>query len=116
MVEDTIKATDLVTNTLVVTDGFDLSQSWVNVTSERASGVTYTNDTGKPIELNISARLDFTGYDIILHIDGSNVASSNMPYTPTARALLSGIQIPNGSTYKANITTTYTSLLWTELR
>ena len=44
LVEDTIK-----TSNLVVTDGFDLGQSWVDVKSERAVGVTYTNDTGKPI-------------------------------------------------------------------
>jgi len=36
-------------NKLSVTEGFDLGQTWQNVTASRSLGVTYTNTTGKPI-------------------------------------------------------------------
>ena len=62
LVEDTIKTSNLVVgetadiSSLNVTDGFDLGQSWVDVKSERAALVTYTNTTGKPIMVSVAVQ------------------------------------------------------------
>ena len=92
LVEDTIQATNL-----VVTDGFDLGQTWQDVTSERASGVTYTNDTGKTIEVSVVTSL---GNNTTLEIDGIIVSRFNpvdADYTN-----LTGT-VPNKSEYKATL-------------
>ncbi len=40
---------------------FGVGQTWQNVTAFRASGVTYTNTTGKPKQVSVVVR-DITGY------------------------------------------------------
>jgi hypothetical protein len=68
-------------------------QSWQDLTSTRATGVTYTNSTGQPIEIavNVSgpARIDI-------------VIGSNVLYGPSGAAganLQMGATIPAGANY-----------------
>jgi hypothetical protein len=80
--------------------GFGVGQSWQAVS--RSSGVSYTNTTGKPIQMAIHTTSGATG---LLTVGGVviNRASNNFWYTAT---------IPDGVAY--NFTGGFT--VWTELR
>lgn len=91
-------------------------QTWTNVTSERAEGVTYTNNTGKPIVVLIG----FFGDACIapqFWIDGTNMSYQVIRESTTydMRVNTWGI-IPNGSTYKTQESQDSTISAWFELR
>ena len=114
LVEDTIK-----TNNLVVTDSFDLGQKLVDVTSERVAGVTYTNDTGKPIQLNIHLIGNTTLAYTTLYIDGVYMGYYGAGSSASASVYLGlfiNTVIPDGSTYYITNTGTQTLQKWSELR
>lgn len=93
---------------VTVSSGVGVGQSWQDVTSSRASGVTYTNNTGKPILVSIWASGDSV---MFFYVNGSFVggARSSGPY-------LSGngntFIVPNGATYSV----TGANMTWNELR
>ena len=92
---------------------FGVGQTWQNVTASRSAGVTYTNDTGKPITVIVSIRdvnvfsgvLVYVGGVVIIDVDDAG-AQGTTPYT---------FIVPNGSTYSvtANLNTIRH---WSELR
>ena len=88
-------------------------QTWQDVSSSRASGATYTNNTGKPITVVVSIRdVDvFSGVLVtvagVVIIDVDDVgASGTTPYT---------FIVPTGSTYSVNVNSN-TIRRWAELR
>ena len=98
---------------LKVTDGFDLGQKWVDVTSERASGVTYTNNTGKPIEVSVTTTYNTTGGLSTLSIDGVVVSDFLFSASISSSCTYSAI-IQNNSTYV--LTSSKGIKAWLELR
>lgn len=89
-----------------------VGQSWVNVTSSRASKTTYTNDTGKPILVTISACGNSASGNFV--VDGVNVAIIGYNGNTTIIRPVSVI-VPAGSTYR--VSETIGSLfMWSELR
>jgi hypothetical protein len=91
--------------------GFLSSSKWVNFTSSRSMGVTYTNSTSDPIVVCINRA---TSYDFFLYING--VLTMNPKSTPIGTYPVQAF-IPNGSTYRVGDegdATTFTS--WFELR
>lgn len=88
-------------------DGLGYVQSWRDVTANRASGVTYYNTTGKPIQAVIQ---NSTSGSISVIVDGVSVSSSG--------ATISGVVafiIPPNASY--SVTFTVSSLhYWCELR
>lgn len=80
-------------------------QSWVDVTSQRSVGVTYTNTTGKPIQLLLDFIRPTTSWVLNIVVDGLTPSGAG-GYCPV---------IPPGSTYRVNVSgiTTFT---WRELR
>ncbi|MDV1267045.1 pyocin knob domain-containing protein [Citrobacter freundii] len=80
-------------------------QSWVDVTSQRSAGVTYTNTTGKPIQLLLDFIRPTTSWFLNIVVDGLTPSGAG-GYCPV---------IPPGSTYRVNVSgiTTFT---WRELR
>ncbi|MCW8046192.1 hypothetical protein OHU20_00380 [Escherichia coli] len=89
-----------------------VGQSWVNVTSSRAAKTTYTNDTGKPIMVSVSAyATGDNGANFI--VDGVRVSLIGSSSTTIVRPL-SAI-VPAGSTYGIDnaIGNIY---MWSELR
>ena len=78
-----------------------VNQTWQDVSASRAVNVTYTNTTGKPIEVSISANNTVVASENKLTIDGSIIISSSSTgganHIVTIRAI-----IPNGSTYILN--------------
>ncbi len=93
-------------------NGLGVGQTWLNVTSSRTTGVTYTNTTGKPIQV------------FIAYYDGGNKATFtingidiNYTTTSTYRQSMSySFIVPNNCTYKFNGTSVVTAGIWLELR
>lgn len=79
-------------------------QTWQNVTGSRSAGVTYTNTTGKPIQLAITTLSN--GY---ISINGSQVQRSDSASWSTHNLI-----IPNNSTYLVQSGLTIDK--WWELR
>ena len=78
-----------------------INQTWQNVTSQRAAGTTYTNDTGRPIMWCISNG----GNNCDMYINGANLTNGGS-YTNCA------LIVPAGATYK----TVGNFIVWSELR
>lgn len=94
----------------VGTDG----QSWQNVTGSRANGVTYTNTTGRPIQVCVSiinASASSAVMDVI--VDGV-YAVRNLGRATYCNVLPADVIVPAGSTYSLESVVTING--WAELR
>jgi hypothetical protein len=92
--------------------GLGVNQTWTNVTSSRALGTTYTNSTGKPIQVSMNfASTSATSYTYTVVVDGVTIVSMNTNYVcPNFNFI-----VPDGKTYV--ISATGNSLgYWAELR
>ncbi|UFK92836.1 MULTISPECIES: phage tail protein [Providencia] len=80
--------------------GLGYGQTWQNVKASRAVGTVYTNSTGKPIVLLVTASTSANDRmnGINIHVNGVVIATS-MTYGNGAKAPVSAI-IPHGATYK----------------
>ena len=89
-------------------DGFDsdihqgigVNQTWQDVTASRSAGVTYTNNTVKPILVAVT----FTGLSaadtVVVNIDGTDYSAINMGGTTSGNfALPVTVIVPNNSGY-----------------
>jgi hypothetical protein len=96
--------------------GIGVNQTWTDVTSTRALSTTYTNSTGKPIQVSVTvngsgnstpaspASTFLIGGVVVGKIWSSSSSQAGSPYTHI---------IPNGVTYSA---TGNTLISWFELR
>jgi hypothetical protein len=101
--------------------GIGVGQTWQDVKGERAFGIEYTNDTGRPIMVSASVTNNLSSgwVDISCFVDGiradwqSAVGTSNM--YPRAK---STIVVPAGSTYNVNVQSDdpVSIAQWAELR
>ncbi|EMF7617547.1 TPA: phage tail protein [Providencia stuartii] len=80
--------------------GLGYGQTWQNVKASRAVGTVYTNSTGKPIVLLVTASTSANDRmnGVNIHINGVVIATS-MTYGNGAKAPVSAV-IPHDSTYK----------------
>ena len=93
---------------------FGIGQTWQNLTSSRALGVTYTNSTGKPIQVSVCvshaervvSTLSVSGVVVSRVRQDVNAATGYQDSTHTTI-------IPNGATYSAS---GGTLIFWSELR
>ena len=92
--------------------GVGVGQTWTDVKASRAYGVTYTNSTGRPIEVFVT---NSGGSQLLKATVGSVVLGqqSSTYNTSTPRQCFSFV-VPNGSTYKVDCPGTLE--YWTELR
>ena len=92
--------------------GLGDGQVWTDVKASRAYGVTYTNSTGRPIEVFVT---NSGGSQLLKATVGSVVLGqqSSTYNTSTPRQCFSFV-VPNGSTYKVDCPGTLE--YWTELR
>jgi hypothetical protein len=93
------------------------SQTWQNVTGSRAAGTTYTNSTGRPIEVNISGRSFNLTCVLTLIVSGVSVHESYFFFntgSQTNPATLTAT-VPNGATYSVS-SSGYSIQIWAELR
>ena len=97
-----------------------IGQTWQDMTSKRASGVTYTNTTGKPIAVAVSflsvGGTSFTS--ITMYVDGVIIIQETSPSAGAVQINASGlIIVPNNSTYKVDVSSfTAGTLTYKELR
>ena len=91
-------------------------QTWQNMTASRSYNVTYTNDTGRPIMVNIMVAVTVNQYVEILI--GGSVVVSKVQWDSFASGRVWGTAsaiIPAGNTYQA-VSTGTNSMTWAELR
>ena len=84
-----------------------IRQSWQDVTGSRAKGVTYTNTTGRPIQLLINASFN-TGS---ITLNGLNIPVED----GTAYGFINVI-VPNTHTYRIDFAGGTPIVSWSELR
>jgi|LakMenE18May11ns_1017448.scaffolds.fasta_scaffold9942200_3 hypothetical protein len=93
-------------------------QTWQNVTSSRASAVTYTNTTGRPIMVVISMASGTVNGSVNLMVNGAIVSyanwSHNMGSISSGKTLVA--IVPSGSTYRLNVVDVWSLSYWNELR
>lgn len=101
--------------TIAQSTDLGVGQTWQNVISSRNAGTTYTNNTGKPIQVNIKVTGSTNRFsEAELRSNGVLIAATdpgNSDYTGMLTAI-----IPNGSTYLLELGTGTTFTLWSELR
>ena len=97
--------------TIAQSTALGVGQTWQDVTSSRFSGVTYTNNTGKPIQVLIvlNGGASTTGNSIA--VGGVTIATFNTHSSMTAPF---SFIVPSNQTYRLNLKTSINS--WAELR
>ena len=74
--------------------------SFVNETANRVLGTTYSNTTGKPIQLVITLiHSGISGNSSLITIDGVSIGYATTVDIDSGRLAVQNIVIPNGSTY-----------------
>lgn len=96
-----------------IPDGIGVSQNWQNLTASRFKGVTYTNSTGRPIQIFFDLYDDGSSSGITLNINGISWTTGDPGGFSTSIIPFSFI-IPNGNTY--SISGGCTIRRWLELR
>jgi hypothetical protein len=94
-------------------DGIGKNQAWSDQSANRVSGTTYTNSTGRPIQVVIGGYLSGSNQAKNVFVDGVAVMVFYGDLASTNRDNLSFI-VPNGSTYSASFTSD--GGFWSELR
>jgi hypothetical protein len=108
------------TGTVALTSNvIGVSQTWTDVTASRSTGTTYTNSTGKPIQVSIMSVItgSVSGSTNWFEVGGVTIARAggsgsvaNMP------AYVYAI-VPDGATYRLNTVSGITNpTIWAELR
>lgn len=106
---------DDLSNALPVTSYIDNLQYWRNVTASRALGTTYTNNTGKPIQITVGAQTIGSGGGVFITVDGVTLPAI-FAYSGAVQTMSSPVVIPPGSTYSASAYGTITYGSWYELQ
>lgn len=102
--------------TIAQSTDLGVGQSWQDVTGSRSSGVTYTNNTGKPIMVSVGA----IGRDAVvsIYVSGILVAKQTDIYESNQNVSSCTIIVPNGANYSAIAVNAFGASLhfWAELR
>jgi len=88
-------------------------QSWQNVTSTRTQGSTYTNSTGRPIQVAIYGT-QAGNSSVIFYINNVQVSNSVSVANQASQWLITSHIIPHGATYRLG--TGQQGINWWELR
>lgn len=94
----------------LTSDIIGINQKWQDVTSQRQAGSTYTNNTGKPIVVNIEGS-GSTSASIYVTIDGYRFKIGNENSTGMIN-IVGNVVIPAGANYKIDGPIS----VWSELR
>jgi hypothetical protein len=119
-----VSATGVVTTGAAGVTGLDVStvgqtigigQTWQNMTGSRALGSTYTNNTGKPIQVYISCSSS-SAAGLNLSIGGLSFNSQGQATVGFA-IVVPSVVVPAGATYSCTLSGgTASNLYWLELR
>ena len=107
--------TNIWASAAVQNNSIGVNQTWTDVKSSRALGTTYTNSTGKPIQVAISITNNTTAAGLTMSVSGVTVATG---YTSSASnvSCMFFIIVPNNATYILNSSPTVGIATWAELR
>jgi hypothetical protein len=104
----------------LTSDVIGVSQTWQNVTSSRALGTIYTNSTGKPIMIAVSATGNggFIQAILIGQINSVTIITNGANSGTAGGATYASFTliVPNGATYNASNGGGCTLQTWFELR
>lgn len=92
-----------------------VGQTWQDVTASRASGVTYTNSTGKPIMVAITGHHTSGNASITIIISGVTIRTSGINNGLQAQDTYASFLVPIGGSYSASLSVA-TLFQWSELR
>jgi hypothetical protein len=108
------------TGTVALTsDVIGVSQTWSDVTASRASGTTYTNSTGKPIQVLVTMAQTLSGSGTTtIVVGGVTIVNSTYQSNATggSQPISFSFIVPNSSTYTLTRTSGATIGVWAELR
>jgi hypothetical protein len=90
-----------------------VGQTWQDVTASRSAGVTYTNTTGKPIEVCVIALSTINPPTVKITVDGVGEIWGGHATGNTCGAT---IIVPNGSGYVVGLGSNTSVSKWMELR
>jgi hypothetical protein len=109
-------STKIATTAYVQNMGLGWGQSWTDVSGSRSLGSTYTNSTGKPIQLGAVWNI-YGSSSIVLTISGVIVGKGSESGNDTGSINFTHI-VPNGATYGFSIASGSGASLdyWAELR
>lgn len=96
----------------VAISGLGVGQVWVDVTSSRSSGTTFTNTTARPIAVNITQA---SASATTLKVEVGGVLIHDMATSSSGTRSNASFVVPVGSTYKVTATGSGISV-WAELR
>ena len=91
-------------------------QTWKDVTSSRSNGVTYTNNTGKPIQISIVVPTQTTADLFTLSVNGTTISSIRGANAANVGYAQINATIPESNTYILTKAGTTTIISWAELR
>jgi len=115
----TVAPTIWISSTPATQSSLGVGQTWTDVTSSRALGTTYTNSTGKPIQLGVTIQFPSASNAVVSYSINGTVIGTLGDNSGSQPSLLLPIQIiiPNGATYAVTTTTGSPSISkWWELR
>lgn len=99
--------------------GLGVNQTWQVVTGSRAVGTTYTNSTGKPIQVSVYKYFSSpsTNTDLTLTVSGIGISYQSCYSTVGGNwgLCVTGV-VPNGATYSIASSGVAATLGWNELR
>ncbi len=105
---------DLMSQKAVSGQLIGVGQTWQDVKSNRAGGTTYTNTTGRTIQIAVSALQNVTNYPASVTVTVGSSSITNTSYGSGQRAALL-MTVPSGETYRVNLSPPSPSQ-WIELR
>jgi hypothetical protein len=93
-----------------------VSQTWQNMIASRAINVTYTNSTGKPIQVAVQGNFTTNQYaELVIGGVSIGIAGWNSFGSGGVNGMVTGI-VPDGTSYIVNSTGISSGLKWAELR
>lgn len=95
-----------------------VGQTWQNMAASRAINTTYTNSTGRPIVIAVSASLSTVNSTLWVNVNGSPIGFSSGNYAVNGWCAAQPVLVPSGATYSTTINGggSASSLSWLELR
>ena len=96
---------------------FGVGQTWQNVTSSRSLGTTYTNSTGRSIEVSISLP-DTVSQNptVTINVGGVDILINNYDLGDGVGSFSHSFVVPVGATYRISVDIPVQITLWAELR
>ena len=96
---------------------FGIGQTYSDVTAFRALGTTYTNTTGRPIEVSISLPDTYRqSPTVTINVGGVNILINKYDDSDGISSFSNSFVVPIGATYRISVNISVPITTWAELR